>query len=249
MSADVVRQWFSASGSGAPFVLLHPGGIDSRALAPLLPHLTDSYRVLTPDRRGHGRTPDAPGPISYELMAADTVAFIEEEAEHPVHLLGYSDGAVVALLVALARPDLVRDLVFVAGVFHRDGWEPGVLEGAEKPPAAFADAYAAVSPDGRDHFPIVMAKLARMREAGPTLTAVDLKSISCPVLVIVGDDDQIHLEHVVELYRSLPTGELAVIPHASHGVLVEKPELCATLIRGFHNPDKPRTFAPRRRAA
>ncbi|WP_066583883.1 hypothetical protein [Cellulomonas timonensis] len=88
----------------------------------------------------------------------------------PVRLLGYSDGAVVALEVARRRPDLVRDVVLVAGVFRRDGWEPGVLEEAETVVAPMADAYAEVSPDGREHFAVMMAKSAQMRRGEPMLT-------------------------------------------------------------------------------
>jgi pimeloyl-ACP methyl ester carboxylesterase len=69
----------------------------------------------------HGRTPDVPGAMSFERMAGDTIAFLDTVVGGPAHLVGWSDGAVVALLVALMRPELVRKLVFVAGVFHHDG--------------------------------------------------------------------------------------------------------------------------------
>lgn len=109
------------------------------------------------------------------------------------------------------------------------------------------DAYAEVSPDGREHYGEVAAKLRRMHEEGPVFTDADLAGLDLPVLVLVGDDDEVRLEHAVAAYRALPGGELAVVPHASHGVLVEKPQLCARLITDFHAADKPATFAPRRR--
>ena len=119
-----VAMWYDERGHGDPCVLLHPGGagVDSRALGPTLEALAEVFRVYAPEQRAHGRTPDIAGPISYELMAADTIAFIETVIGRPVHLLGCSDGAVVALVVALRRPDLVRRLVLAAGVFHCDGW-------------------------------------------------------------------------------------------------------------------------------
>lgn len=244
-----VRQWFAEHGRGPePLVLLHPGGADSRVFAPLLPHLGGRYRVLTPDRRGHGRTPDVDGPLTYAAMADDTAALIDEQVGAPVSLLGYSDGAVVALEVARRRPDLVRDVVLVAGVFHRDGWEPGVLEEAETVVAPMADAYAEVSPDGREHFAVMMAKSAQMRRSEPMLTQEDVSAVTCPALVIVGDDDEVSLEHAIAMYRALPRGELAVVPYASHGVLVEHPVWCASLVRALHDPDRGETFAPRRRA-
>ncbi|WP_298585557.1 alpha/beta fold hydrolase [uncultured Kocuria sp.] len=237
----------SARGNGPHFVLLHPGGTDSRALDPVVAELTDRYRVITPDQRGHGRTPDREGPLSYTAMAEDTIAFLGAEAETPVHLLGYSDGAVIALTVALRRPDLVRDLVVAAGVYHHDGWEPGVLQDEAEAPDFMADAYAEVSPDGREHYGQVVAKLRQLHAAEPACTDADLAGLDLPVLVLVGDDDEVRLEHAVALYRALPHGELAVVPHASHGVLVEKPQLCARLITDFHAADKPATLAPRRR--
>lgn len=249
MTRDVVDMWFDVRGEGQPLVMLHPAGTDSRALGPLVSELADRYRVLAPDRRGHGRTPDAPGPFSFELMAEDTIAFLEAQAGEPVHLLGYSDGAIVALHVTLRRPDLVRDLVFAAAVFHRDGWDAGVLDDDDQPPQFMADAYAEVSPDGREHFAVVVKKVAAMHETAPAFTPADLGAVACPTLVLLGDDDQVRLEHAIAMFRALPSGELAVVPHASHGVLVEKPELCARLIADFHASEKPATFAPRRRAA
>jgi pimeloyl-ACP methyl ester carboxylesterase len=237
---------FLERGSGQTFTMLHPGGTDARSLMPVIDIFSRTFRVLAPDRRGHGRTPDAPGPMTFEAMADDTIAFLERHSSVPSPLLGYSDGAVVALLVALVRPDLVSHLVFVSGVFSRDGWPDETLDAVA--PDFMVDAYAEVSPDGRDHYRVVAEKARQMHRLGPTLTPDDLTQLGLPVLVMAGDDDDMSLEHIVELYRSLPAGELAIIPHASHGVLVEKPELCARLITEFLRPDKPATLAPVRRA-
>ncbi|GAA1755379.1 alpha/beta hydrolase [Kocuria aegyptia] len=239
--------WFSAAGVGETFVLLHPGGTDSRALGPLVEELADRYRTITPEQRAHGHTRDWGGPLSYAAMAQDTITFLEQETPVPVHLLGYSDGAVIALHVAMKRPDLIRDLVFASGVYHHNGWEPGVLEGAAEVPEFMVDAYAEVSPDGREHYGQVVEKLQQMHAVEPAFADTDLARLQVPVLVLAGDDDEVRLEHVVAMYRALPHAELAVVPHASHGVLVEKPGLCAQLITDFHAADKPATFAPIRR--
>jgi pimeloyl-ACP methyl ester carboxylesterase len=99
-----VRTWYEEDGSGPPLVLLHPGGADSRAFEGNLVGLAEWFRVYRPDRRGHGRTPDVAGPISYHQMASDTVAFLEQVVGGPAYLVGHSDGAPVALLTALERP-------------------------------------------------------------------------------------------------------------------------------------------------
>lgn len=218
--------------------------------------LSPRFRVYAPERRGHGRTPDVDGPITYEQLAQDTIeqlaqdtiAFVEGVIDHPVHLLGCSDGAVVALLVALRRPDLVRRLVFVAGVFHREGWVEGVFDDAGEPPAFLKDSYGEVSPDGIGHYDVVIAKLAAMHAHEPTLTRADLGEIASRTLVMVADDDEVRLEHAVEMYRSMPDAELAVVPGTSHGLLVEKPNLCNLLIADFLARDPVPTFAPIRRA-
>jgi pimeloyl-ACP methyl ester carboxylesterase len=123
-----VRTYYEAEGEGEALVLVHPGGADSRAFERSVPGLADRFRVFRPDRRGHGRTPDVDGPLSYARMAEDTIAFVERVVGGPTYVLGHSDGAVVALLVALRRPDLVRALVFGAGVFHHEGWAPGAID-------------------------------------------------------------------------------------------------------------------------
>lgn len=243
-----VETWYDVRGQGDPVVLLHPGGVDSRAMAPTFAALTRRFRGYAPDRRGHGRTPDVDGPLTYEVMAQDAAAFIETVVGQPVHLVGCSDGAVVALLVALRRPDLVRRLVFVAGVFHRDGWVEGVLDEGADPPAFLRESYGEVSPDGIDHFDVVAAKLATLHAQEPTLTPDELRQVRCRTLVMVADDDEVRLEHAVEMYRQLPDGELAVVPGTSHGLLVEKPDLCNLLITEFLAGDPVPTFAPIRRA-
>ena len=193
-----------------------------------------------------GRTPDPGGPISYAAMADDTVEFIETVVGGPVFLAGCSDGAVVALTVARRRPDLVRRLVLAAGVFHRDGWADGVLD--EEPPEFLRQSYGELSPDGIGHYEEIVAKLATMHASESAFTTADLGQISGRTLVMVADDDQVRLEHALELYRSLPDAELAVVPGTSHGLLVEKPALCNLLITEFLARDPVPTLAPIRRA-
>ena len=117
------------------------------------------------------------------------------------------------------------------------------------PPEFIATAYAEVSPDGSEHFPVVVAKLARMHAEEPTLSTSDLGRITSRSLVMMGDDDEVSLEHAVVLYRGLADAELAVVPGTSHGLLVEKPELCSRIIVDFLTTEPVRTMAPIRRAS
>jgi pimeloyl-ACP methyl ester carboxylesterase len=233
-----VRTYYEEDGSGEPLVLLHPGGADSRAFEVIVPGLVERFRVLRPDRRGHGRTPDVAGPITYELMAKDTIAFLEQVVGGPAYLVGHSDGAPVALLAALARPDLVRRLVFASGVFHHNGWAPGAIELDEETTALFVEYYGEVSPDGPDAFPALAAKLHRMHSEEPTLTVADLAGYPGPALVMVGDDeDGIPMEHTIALRQGLPRSQLAVVPGAGHGLPVDKPELFNRLVVEFLTGD------------
>jgi pimeloyl-ACP methyl ester carboxylesterase len=243
-----VRTWYDEHGAGEPLVLLHPGGADARAWAPNLDALAARFHVFTPERRGHGRTPDVDGPITNELMAEDTIAFLEQVVGASARLAGCSAGVSVALHVALRRPDLVERLVLIAGVFHRDGWVPSAIDPDASPHEALVRGYAELSPDGADHFPVVSAKLTRLNWEEPTLTAADLAGVTSRTLVMVGDDDEVTLEHAIAMYRGLPDAELAVVPGTSHGLLHEKPALCNELIVDFLTTDPVPTFAPVRRA-
>ena len=244
-----IHTWFDEQGSGESLVMLHPGGVgvDSRAFAPNRDALAEHFRVILPERRGHGRTPDSDGAYSYELVAEDTIDFLEQVVGGPAHLLGVSDGAVVALQVVSYRPDLVNRLICVAGVFHNSGWVPSAIARSTEPPEFLIDSYAEVSPDGRGHFSVVHKKLDDMHARGPEMTPNDLKNISCRTLIMVGDDDQVTLEHAIDFYRALPDGEMAVIPGTSHGLLVEKPDLCNRVILDFLTLDPVPTLAPIRR--
>ena len=246
MIEDAVPLVSRRVGDGPALVLLHPGGTDSRSLEPLVAELQEDHTLHLPDQRGHGRTADTDAPLSFAAMARDTIALIETLPGTPVHLLGHSDGAIVALHVALRRPDLVTSLVFSSGVFHRDGWLPGVLDG--EAPEFLRDSYAEVSPDGAAHWDVVVAKLDALHASEPELTTADLRGLAMPTLLLFGDDDEIRFEHVLAMYEAIPDAELAVVPRASHGVIVEKPDLVARLVRDFHAPGKSDGFAPIRRA-
>lgn len=242
-----VASYYEERGTGDPLVMLHPGGggVDARALAATVEALAPTFHVYTPERRAHGRTPDVDGPITFEAMAGDTVAFIEQVVGSPVRLLGDSDGAIVALHTALQRPDLVERLAFVAGVFHHDGWYDGVLDG--EPPAFLRASYGELSPDGIEHYEVVVSKLAEMHERDPRLTAEQLDRLTCRTLVMLGDDDEVRLEHAVEMYRGIADAELCVVPGTSHGLLNEKPDLCTAMVAEFLTGEPLPTLAPIRR--
>jgi pimeloyl-ACP methyl ester carboxylesterase len=229
-----VRTWYEVDGQGPALVLHAPGLADSRVFETNVAGLAERFTVYRPDRRGHGRTPDVPGPITYDLMAADTVAFLDQVVGGPAFLLGHSDGAPVALLTALARPDLVRRLVVASGVFHHSGWAPGANDLDDETVGFFREFHGAVSPDPPERFDEIRAKLDRMHREEPTLTVADLAGYPGPALVMVGDgDDEIPKTHTVALYEALPDAQLAVLPGTGHGLPLDKPDLFNRLVVDF----------------
>ncbi|MEU8899128.1 alpha/beta hydrolase [Nocardia sp. NPDC048505] len=244
-----VRTWYDEHGAGEPVLLSHGGFVDSRMFDAALPLLAD-FQVYRADRRGHGRTADVAGPFSYDAMAADTIAFLDTVVGRPAHLVGYSDGGIVALLVALRRPDLVGKLVAISANFHHEGLVPGVLDGFadEEPMRRLAGRYGEVSPDGADHFPVVADKVLAMATGQPTLTAADLGDIGARTLVLAADDDAVTLEHTIALYRAIPNSELSIVPGTSHLLVVEKPEEVYRLAGDFLRSGPPHTWQPLRRA-
>jgi pimeloyl-ACP methyl ester carboxylesterase len=248
VEVDGVRTWYEERGTGEPVVLLHGAIVDSRCFAGNLDALAGSFRLYLPERRGHGHTPDPGGPLSPQVMAADTIAFLQTVVGGPATLVGYSAGAVVALLTALARPDLVSRLVLISGAFHQSGWLLPPASPADIPQIIY-DQHAEVSPDGPGHLTSVIERIAASAEAGDlALTAAELTAVACRTLVLVGDDDAVSLEHTLELYRGLPDAELAVVPGATHTLLIEKPQLSTGLVATFLGGPPAPTHMPIRRA-
>ena len=245
-----VRTWYDDHGDGKPLVLMHGGLTDSRFLEPNLGPLAERFHVYTPDRRGHGRSPDVEGPITYQLMADDTIAFLEQVVGGPVHLVGHSDGAVVAMLVAMQRPELVRRLVMISGGFDKSGEAAPDMEFDSDEVVQFlGPAYGEVSPDGEAHFPVLAGKVGEMARNEPHVDPAELPRITARSLVMYADDDVMTLAHAVALFDALPDAELAVVPGTSHFLTQEKPHLVNALLLDFLTNDPVATVAPIRRTA
>lgn len=243
--------WVDVWGHGAEtVVLLHGGLSNSDVLMESIGRpIAEHHRVVTYDRRGHGRTGDTAAPFHYDDMVAEAIGVLERVVGHPAHLVGWSDGGIVALLVALRRPDLVGKIVLIGANYHYDG----VHEVPEEPwPELFgemAESYGERSPDGPAHFPVVLDKWFPMIASEPTLTVDELRAIEAPALVLSGDDDLVRLDHTCALYAALNNGQLAVVPGTSHALPIEQPAEVARLVLEFLAMDgPPPTMMPIRRS-
>jgi pimeloyl-ACP methyl ester carboxylesterase len=239
--ADVgeVSMWYAEEGSGEPLVLLHGGLCTNETWAAQTPAFAEHFRVIAPERRAHGHTPDVAGPLTYTAMATDMIRFLDGVVDRPAHLVGFSDGGVVALMIAIARPDLVARLVAIGANYDTTGIAPEILETfAHMAPdnaemATLRALYEAHSPDGPEHWPIVFRKFVELMQREPNISLEELARIAAPTLVLVGDDDLVSIEHTVALFRAIPNSELAVIPGTSHAVAKEKPVIFNHVVLDF----------------
>jgi pimeloyl-ACP methyl ester carboxylesterase len=244
-----VRTWYDELGAGGPLVLMHGGLVDARFFEHNIGPLAERFHVFTPERRGHGHTPDVEGPITYQLMTDDTIAFLEQVVGEPADLVGHSDGAFVAMQVAMQRPDLVKRLVMISGGFNKSGEAmPDMVWDVEQLTQFLGPAYGAVSPDGEAHFPVVAAKIGVLAATEPDLEAADLARVTARSLVMFSDDDLMTLPHAVEMYDALPNAELAVVPGTSHFLVQEKPDLVNRIVLDFLTIEPVQTVAAIRRA-
>jgi pimeloyl-ACP methyl ester carboxylesterase len=233
-----LRTWHEVRGEGHPVVLLHGAFAGAASWSAQTPELARAgYRVHVPERRGHAHTPDVAGPFTYGVMADDTVAYLDGVVGGPAHLVGWSDGAVVALLVARRRPDLVDRLVLIGQYYNASGKVTGGLvdqlrAGGDEVMGFLRAGYDPVSPDGPEHFPVVYAKTLQLLATEPELELASLAVVAAPTLVLQGDRDEVTLEHGAAVASVLPHGRLAVLP-GTHALPVESPVVVNALLLWF----------------
>lgn len=238
VEANGVDTYYEVEGEGEPVVLLHGGFVTIDSWATQRAALAPRYRLYLPERRGHGRTPDVDGPLSYAAMAADTIAFMDAVGLPSAHLVGWSDGAIVGLEVALARPELIRSLVLIGTAAHVDGWtaearaEAETMTPASLPPF-IRGAYDRLSPDGPDRFPIVFERLLAEWRTEPRHELAELGAIAARTLILIGDRDVVTVEHAAAMRRAIPDAQLAVVPGADHFLTFRKPDLVNRLLLDF----------------
>ena len=243
-NAGGVRTYYEVYGEGEPLVLLHGGLATTESWAMQVPTLAQRYVSTCPNVAATG----APPTLLDRNLRADGRrhrSVPRGRGYRTAHLLGSSDGAVVGMLVALRRPELVRKLVVIGQYFNFDGEVPefrAMLEyWGTSLPEAMHEVYDRVSPDGPEHFPVVLEKMMRMWREEPDIALSELAGVRAPVLLMQGDDDIVKVEHSATLAATLSEAQLAVIPGSSHMAPLEKPDLVNRLILDFlsdHQPEK-----------
>lgn len=225
--------------AGEPLLLLH-GGLSATENFDyhILPVVKDRFHVYAYDRSAHGRTGVREGFYHFDFQRDEAIAFIEDVIGGPTHLLGHSDGGIIALMVAIARPDLVLSIIATGANYS---WDAGLaldeeITISDENRAEFAER----SPDAPELLDLIIHKAHEVWATEPNMTLEELATITCPVLVVNGDDEPFTPHHGVDLYQSLPNGRLAIIPGSPHATHKIKPHLLHPIITDFYNNPQPR---------
>jgi pimeloyl-ACP methyl ester carboxylesterase len=241
--ANGLRHYFERAGSGPPLVLLHGGAMVAETWRPLLPSLARRYAVYVPERRGVGRTPDRPGPWTYQGMADDMAAFMDAQGVKNAVLVGHSDGGIIGLLLAAKRPDLVRRLVASGANINPQGLGPmlpamtamSLREFLDEAPPQVAPSFAIhrrVSPDRGASLEASLAKMKAMWLDFDVPKAT-LAAIRAPTLIAAGDQDLITVAHTVEMWSAIPKAELLIVPGSNHFWMTDHPALFEATVGPF----------------
>jgi pimeloyl-ACP methyl ester carboxylesterase len=252
-----LRMYYEVHGQGRPLVLLHGGGSTiATSFGAILPRLALRHRVIAPEQQGHGHTADIDRPLSFEQMADDTAALLEQLGVGEADVLGFSNGGVIAMQLAIRHPRLVRRLVLASTYFERSAFPPEFWKGfehasPENMPAPLRDAYRSVAPHP-EALAVMVAKTVAMMLAFQDWPEATLRSIRAPALVMVGDADVIAPEHAVRMTRLLPHAQLAVFPGSGHGTYLGAaeaakpgsvlPELATAMIEEFLADTDPTSY-------
>jgi len=236
-------------GRGVPLILLHGGTSTLGEWMAHIPTFAERYHVFALDSRGHGQTDNPEGKLSYRAMAEDVAAFVATLGLARPFVCGYSDGGQVALEFAVRHPGHARGVMIGAAWYKFTEEYVSNLKkwGFERPGEMDFDWLEATYPEmveswkldhHRDNDPNYWQTLTRqISEMWLTplhYSEAEFRQISDPALILTGDrDGMIPLEQAFEMYRMIPTAELAVLPNADHLGVLTKPELYIHVMQEF----------------
>ncbi len=210
-----IQLYYETYGSGEPLIMLHGNGGSIDAFRFQIPFFAKYYQVIAIDSRLQGKSGGSPDTISYVQMASDFCALLDYLHIKSANVLGWSDGGIDGILMAMNCPGKVRKLA---------------VSGANTVPDSTAVTNADIL--GMKSFVANPGKasktdvaLTQMMIDQPNISYADLGKISCPVLVMAGDHDMIKAEHTLKIYQSIPGASLCIFPNSNHGVCQQHPDL------------------------
>ena len=220
-----VKIFYATIGTGDPVILLHGGLANSDYWGGQVQALAARHQVVLMDSRGHGRSGRDARPFGYDLMADDVVGLLDFLHLGPVDVVGWSDGGIIALDLALRHPDRVRRIF----AFAANTVTSGVEDDVEKNPtfatfiARAGREYQALSPTPGD-YAAFLEQIGHMWASQPNWTDAELLTIKAPVLIVDGDHDEaIKRAHTEYIAATIPHAGLCLLPNASHFAFLQDP--------------------------
>ncbi|EEQ97062.1 alpha/beta fold hydrolase [Brucella sp. ZJ1_1] len=218
-----IEMYYRIVGKGSP-ILLIPGGLsDQHVWDAQLPILARHHMVIVADSRGQGRSTRTKDPITYGLMADDYVALLDFLRIDKVDLVGWSDGGIIGLDIAMRYPERLKSLFAQAANVTPDG-NTGYAE---------ARAEGKPIPELR-HYESIDREIHALWANEPNYTGEELSDIRVRTAIVIGDHDTaISREHTEFIASQIPGAQLIILPDAGHGVPVENPRLYAHTVLRF----------------
>ena len=224
-----LRMYYEIRGEGRPAVYIHP----NVSHCGLVPTLTKNRQWISLDLQGHGRTADIDLPMTCEQHADDIAALLGHLNVQEADFFGDSFGGTIAVMMAVRHPKLVRRVVSYGGSLA------AYPKGGASTITADSDivkwqreSFSKVAPDP-NHWPTLFTKVLKCNGDWKGFSSEELKAIKAPVLIAAGDHDLIPVERCAEWSRMIPTAQLAIIPDASHFVLMSEPEKLLPTVAAF----------------
>jgi pimeloyl-ACP methyl ester carboxylesterase len=221
-----IKLWHAVFGQGEPVIFLHGGLANANYWGLQVPAVAQHYQVIVMDSRGHGRSTRDGRPYGYDLMADDVVALLDYRRIDRASVVGWSDGAILGLDLAIRHPVRVSKVF----AFAANTDPSGVVDGVEKNPtfakfiARAGQEYRTLSGTPRDYDGFVKA-ISAMWATQPHWTASQLRAIRTPVLVADGDHDEaIKRPHTEMIAAAIPGAELLILPNTSHFSFLQDPD-------------------------
>ena len=232
---DGARIWYASYGSGPPVILLHGGLGHSGNWGYQVPMLVSSgYRLVLIDSRGHGRSTRDSRSYTYELMASDVLAVMDALHVGRAAVVGWSDGACIALILAMKAPARIAGVFFFGCNMDPSGTKEVVFGPIlQRCFNRHAKDYSLLSATP-DQFGAFSDAVGEMMKTQPNYSASDLAEIHVPVAIVQSENDEfIKPEHAEYLARTIPGAELILLPGVSHFAPLQRPDQFNTVVHAF----------------
>jgi len=209
------NMYYEVYGKGEPLLLIHGNGGSIAAMANQIPCFSKSRKVIAADSRSQGRSTDPQDSLSYEMMADDCNALLDSLHLDSVCVVGWSDGGIIGLLMAIRHPEKVKKLAITGANIRPDTTAFTSVDIQNMKDFVAQLHLKALDQKGKNDL-----KLTQMMIDEPNISRNALQQIHCPVLVIGGDHDIIKTEHTLEIFRTIPGAYLWILPGSGHDTCI-----------------------------